>query len=360
VVRKHAHAGEIQLLSQSPNDPRRNVPEGVPGSVICEYNAEEDGPLAAPVLTDFVTNPHHVRPDGLLDSIDGRLDFGLLRYGWGKEHPDLILQRCQGEVFGTTRWQYTLKGATQMFTAYYDESGTPDQYAVIVAGFVSTANKWGRFERDWKHLHADFGLPDPHKHPFHMKDFAHSKHAFESWEGDTEKRRQFIDRLVSVIRTRVEVGFTFGVEMDVYRSVNALFTLKEKAVAPYALCASGCMNRANSWAKKKGALINHVFADGAIDKGRFLQFTDPTHPTFGTMAQHLPCQAADFSAYEALKFRKDFDAYNTGLKRVRVSLAALYKTVKGEHLLADEASLIDLCERLGLPRRDGQRVPQPF
>jgi len=244
-----------------------------------------------------------------------------------------------------------------MFTAYYDGSGTPDQHAVIVAGFVSTVDKWGRFERDWKRLHADFGLPDPHKHPFHMKDFAHSKRAFESWEGETEKRRQFIDRPVSIIRIRVEVGFTFGVEKDVYRAVNALFTLKEKAVAPYTLCASGCMNRANSWAKKKGAPISHDFADGAMDKGQFLQFTDPPHPAFGTTARHLRCQAADFSAYEALKFRKDFDAYNTGLKQVRGSLAALYQAVKGEHLLADEASLIDLCERLGLPRRDGQRVP---
>jgi hypothetical protein len=79
VVGKHAHAGEIQLLSQSPNDPRRNVPEAVPGSIIGEYNAEEDGPLAAPVLTDFIANPHHVRPDGPLDASDGRLDFGLLR-----------------------------------------------------------------------------------------------------------------------------------------------------------------------------------------------------------------------------------------------------------------------------------------
>ncbi len=60
---------------------RRNVPEAAPGSIIGEYNAEEDGPLAAPVLTDFVANPHDVRPDGLLDASDRRIDFGLLRNG---------------------------------------------------------------------------------------------------------------------------------------------------------------------------------------------------------------------------------------------------------------------------------------
>jgi hypothetical protein len=52
-----------------------------PGSIVGEYNAEKDGPPTAPVLTDFVANSHHVRPDGLLDASDGRLDFGLLRNG---------------------------------------------------------------------------------------------------------------------------------------------------------------------------------------------------------------------------------------------------------------------------------------
>jgi hypothetical protein len=81
VVWKHAHAGEVQLLSQSPNDPCRNVPEAVSGGIIGEYNAEKNGPLTAPVLTDFVTNAHNVRPDGLQDASNGRFDFGLLRHG---------------------------------------------------------------------------------------------------------------------------------------------------------------------------------------------------------------------------------------------------------------------------------------
>jgi hypothetical protein len=78
---KHAHSGEIQSFSQSPNDPCPNVAEAAPGSIISEYNAEEDGPQAAPVLTDLVANPHHVGPDGLLDTSDGRLYFVLLRNG---------------------------------------------------------------------------------------------------------------------------------------------------------------------------------------------------------------------------------------------------------------------------------------
>lgn len=95
MVGEYAQAGEIQLLRQSPNDASPNVPEAVPAGVIGEYDAEEDGPLAAPGFTEFVANPHHVRPDGVLDASNGRLDFGLLRNCWGKVHPDLILQRSQ-------------------------------------------------------------------------------------------------------------------------------------------------------------------------------------------------------------------------------------------------------------------------
>ncbi len=238
-----------------------------------------------------------------------------------------------------------------MLAAYYDESGTPDLHAVVVSGFVSTVEKWVRFERDWKRVHADFGLPDPHVHPFHMKDFAHSNGVFKEWKGAEDKRRQFIDRLVNIIQIRAEYGFTFGVEMGVYRTVNAIFPLQERSVAPYTLCAAGCMFRASSWARGKNSQIKHVFADGAMDKGKFLNFADPPYPIFGTMAEYLPCQAADFSAYEALKFRGDVDAHSSGRKPVRGSLAALYGKVPGEHMIADEASLIDLCERWGLPRR---------
>jgi hypothetical protein len=57
--------------------------------------------------------------------------------------------------------------------AHFDESGDPDSRAVVVSGFVGTVDQWTRFESDWKGAHADFGLPDPSIHPFHMKDFAH-------------------------------------------------------------------------------------------------------------------------------------------------------------------------------------------
>jgi len=242
-------------------------------------------------------------------------------------------------------------------SAYFDESGSPSSHAVIVSGFASTVEKWVRFDRDWKRAHADFGLPDPHEHPFHMKDFAHSNGVFEEWKGDEIRRRNFIDRLVSIIQIRAEFGFTFGVEMETYKQVNAIFPLRDRSVAPYALCALGCIFRANSWAKQQGHQIRHVLADGAIDKGRLLEMADPPYPRFGTMKEFLPCQAADFSAWEAHKFRGEFNAYSAGRKTPSASVAALYAKVPGQYLIADRDQLIDLCESWGLPRRVNGELP---
>jgi hypothetical protein len=79
MVGKHPYAGEIQLSIQLPNDLRRDVPEAAPGRIIGEYDAEENSPLTAPILADFVANPPNFRPEGPLDSSNGCVDLGLLR-----------------------------------------------------------------------------------------------------------------------------------------------------------------------------------------------------------------------------------------------------------------------------------------
>lgn len=75
-------------------------------------------------------------------------------------------EKGESEEYSPTRhlaitvWLGSCRGNNlmSMLAAYYDESGTPDVHAVVVSGFVSTVEKWVRFERDWKRAHADFGL----------------------------------------------------------------------------------------------------------------------------------------------------------------------------------------------------------
>lgn len=39
-----------------------------------------------------------------------------------------------------------------MFTAYFDDSGSEETPAFAVAGHISTADQWIRFEQEWKEI----------------------------------------------------------------------------------------------------------------------------------------------------------------------------------------------------------------
>ena len=50
MVREHAHAGEIQLIRETPYNLGRNITQSTPGRIVGKHDAEENRPLAAPVL----------------------------------------------------------------------------------------------------------------------------------------------------------------------------------------------------------------------------------------------------------------------------------------------------------------------
>src|SRR5438309_2061938 len=77
-----------------------------------------------------------------------------------------------------------------MFTAYFDAAGTKRKAVLTVAGFVSRVNKWARFEREWRAILDAYEI----RH-FHMTDFASSANEFNSWRGQTARRRELIERL---------------------------------------------------------------------------------------------------------------------------------------------------------------------
>lgn len=242
-----------------------------------------------------------------------------------------------------------------MIATYFDESGTPDDCAVVVSGFVGTVEQWVRFEADWKSAHADYGLPDPAEHPFHMIDFAHSNGVFHSWRGDDSRRKHFMRRLITVIQCRVEFGFSCVIEMDTYRAANQTFNLEP--FAPYALAASAVLWKSVRWAEERQHEIKHVFADKARHKGRFLDLLDGKpgtkhYPSFGTTKDYLPCQAADLSAYEWLNFTRNRDDLAAGRKDLRRSALALLDAIPGQYMSADKAALLELCEMAGVSKRD--------
>jgi hypothetical protein len=65
-----------------------------------------------------------------------------------------------------------------VFTAYYDESGSPDAHSVVVAGFVASDDQWKEFERNWNESLHQFGISH-----FHAVEFAQSVGEFAKWKG---------------------------------------------------------------------------------------------------------------------------------------------------------------------------------
>jgi hypothetical protein len=82
-----------------------------------------------------------------------------------------------------------------MSIAFFDASGSADSTeALVVAGFISSKDKWDAFERDWRILLDAYEIT-----ALHMKDFTQSRRQFAGWDKNEAKRRVFISQLIYVI-----------------------------------------------------------------------------------------------------------------------------------------------------------------
>ena len=61
-----------------------------------------------------------------------------------------------------------------ILTDFFDASGTDRRQPVFgIAGYVGRAEKWNRFNNDWRSVLAEFDLPS-----FHLTDFINGKNRF--------------------------------------------------------------------------------------------------------------------------------------------------------------------------------------
>lgn len=79
-------------------------------------------------------------------------------------------------TFGAAEYR---KAQIEVFTAFFDASGTKRARVLTVAGFVSRASKWTRFEEEWKAILSPFGLTS-----FHMTDFVSSAGLYAQFKTD--------------------------------------------------------------------------------------------------------------------------------------------------------------------------------
>lgn len=247
------------------------------------------------------------------------------------------------------------------FTAYFDDSGSPDSTsAVVVAGFLTSDEQWIHFQRNWNDTLNRFGIP-----LFHMKEFAHSVGEFSKFKNNREDREFFLRQLLSHIALRVRHSCGHAVLMSDFRKVNESYAFEAWDFTPYSLCGRTCLASVSNWAAEQSIpedQISYVFEDGSKGKGtlihRILRDKGIT-PIFKKKHESVPLQAADLFAYEMLAgsraiFEKSVDSFDDLRYPIRQLRSLIRRPMDwGTY---EQADLEKFCVNAGVPRRNSMVV----
>jgi hypothetical protein len=203
------------------------------------------------------------------------------------------------------------------FTAYFDESETQsvalstgkmqiprDKRAVVIAGFLATAQQWERLEKDWNYIFEQHDLPKGAV--FHMVDFVHNADAFKVFRGKTSEQQQFLSQLIGLLNIRVRHSIVRSLLLKYYDDLDSKLCLKEKA-SPYTLCALAAIEGTVKYAKHYGANVKVIFEDGFPTPGQLVDMAARDgfpKPSFELKGQWRALQAADMVAWESQKVWK--------------------------------------------------------
>jgi hypothetical protein len=210
-----------------------------------------------------------------------------------------------------------------MLSSYYDRSEYPnDPHILTVAGYLSYAEIWKDFDREWKEF---LKLPEFNVPYFHMKEFTVSQGAYgKGWKGERRKRREFLTGLIEIIQRNTKASFATAVRVDEFLEVLAGFPIHPQCpiASPFAYCGWLCVENAKTFALKDGyqlPTIQSYFEDGEEDEGKLKEMLAwAKHPVPGFKPKVprepwqesdclRPLQAADFAAWEATKFTRTVD-----------------------------------------------------
>lgn len=199
-----------------------------------------------------------------------------------------------------------------MFSVYFDESGTHGQAeAVVVGGYLSSADEWEEFDREWTALLAEERIT-----LLHRVDLETFRHEFARSGGWDEKRRVRVLRAAhEIIRRRTIVGTGGAVIRRDFDDVMPA-VVKRAFGGAYGWLVHECIVGVGHWAvnQKHTELIHYIFEEGArgrkqVDKMFKSLCEDQYYRSlcriedwrFVTKAGASQLQAADFFAYEVYK-----------------------------------------------------------
>jgi len=241
------------------------------------------------------------------------------------------------------------------FTAYFDASGHPsDQPFVIVSGYVANFLQWQVFNCSWEEAHKKFDVPLP----FHMADFMYRGKPYDKWGKDSEEAERFLTSLCTIQQLNTLLSVSCIVEMGDYRQIEEVIQI-DTMLPAFALGARWCIAILEEWQKKHGIEypIECVFEDGDFGRGKFIELMRDERmpaPVFKNKEDFPGLQAADHIAWEQANHLKR--ERKTGQKSPARPPFARLLSVPHLHHVTDLGSLLDICEKKGIPIRRGKII----
>jgi hypothetical protein len=250
-----------------------------------------------------------------------------------------------------------------MLTVYSDTSGMQKSSdPLVMASLVSPVSRWLRFEREWKAMLKEHGIPY-----LHMKEFAHSLGPFKDWKGNEKRRAAFLARVVAVIHHSVNKTFTLRAKREDFDAVNKVFELDGPYSGIYQITALALAGHIMEWcdAKHPGKPIKWFYERGDDGLGRLVDGARKHAPHLklrwdpiplpaqdgATGDWFAPFQACDFVAYEVAQEWKQLDKPLGRERSRRGALRNLLRTIPvfiGEF---PRENLVKVAGDIGIPRR---------
>lgn len=184
-----------------------------------------------------------------------------------------------------------------MYSAYFDESGHPDDGDfVVVAGAIADVDQWIHFEREWTEALSTLNTTI-----FHMVDFESGAPPFDGLsDGDKD---HLLAKLIGILCRRIERSVAGTINVKDYKVANNKYVLAEHYGFPYPSAARSCMGCVEAWAHNHSVNVGDIqffFEDGAKHKGQIEWIAERDGlpiPVFRKKTDVVALQAGDLLAW---------------------------------------------------------------
>jgi hypothetical protein len=290
----------------------------------------------------------------------GRVECGVADGSYLDDLFDLLAFHGGGEAVAVMKvWGYFDAGGTH---SSLDRSGKPSP-AVCVAGYLATPLQWKQFDKAWREVLMDAGVPY-----FHANEFVARRSPFDGWS--EEKRLKFTLDLIGVISGNVTYGIGMCVMRAEYEAVLANVPLVKQVFGePYTFCCHLCFMTGADWARRLNykESIKYIFESGDSSGEILAVYNKASRDervrerfrfgigglTFEDGVKVTPLQAADFLTYELYREMGRHVQPNPGQVYTRNSLTALLE-ITGDYRMYGQDEVIGFLYDWGYLRGASQ------